>query len=614
MPQKGPFPRAGQNTAAAALQAKFMEARALFQQGKFADSERKLREILRQQPNNFEALLVLGIIAAQTRKTEQAVDLIGRAIKLKPDVAEAYVNLGNAQMELNRPAEALVNFDKAIALKPNFSEAYNNLGNAFMDLGRPAEALPNFDRAIACRADYAEAHANRGAALMELGRPEDALASLDRAIAFKPDYATAHGNRGVVLMTLNRPEEALASYDRSIALKPDVATVHSNRGTALRDLGRPQEGLASCNRAIGLDPNFAAGYLNLGNTLRDLKLMTDAQTAYNKAIALKPDYADAYWNQSLLLLSRGDFEQGWKLFEWRWKSVLQDLKREFPQPLWLGGEPLAGKAIFLYGEQGLGDSIQFCRYAKMVADLGARVILEVPKPLVSLLCGLAGVSELVEWGAPLPAFDFQCPLLSLPLAFNTTVSTIPANVPYLTADVAKSRYWREKLGETSKLRVGLVWAGGFRPDQPELWSLNKRRNIPLAQLAPLKHSGIEFFSLQKGQPAESDLAALMRQNWDGPRLIDFTNELHDFSDTAALIDNLDLIISVDTSIAHLAGALAKPVWILNRYDIDWRWLTDRDDSPWYPTATLFTQQQIGDWAGVVRNVKNALWGLFDNTA
>jgi hypothetical protein len=270
---------------------------------------------------------------------------------------------------------------------------------------------------------------------------------------------------------------------------------------------------------------------------------------------------------------------------------------------WLGRECLIGKTIVLHGEQGLGDTLQFCRYVKRVADLGASVLLEVPSQLASLLKNLEGVSRLLVRGEPLPAFDYHCPLISLPLAFGTSLSTIPAQVPYIVADPVKTRFWSEKLGPWIQLRVGLVWSGGFRPDQPERGPVDKRRNMPLSTLAPLRNAGITFYSLQKGQPAESELAQLRAAGWPGPELVDFTALLHDFSDTAALVENLDLVISVDTSTAHLAGALAKPVWIMNRFDSCWRWLLNRTDSPWYPTARLYRQQRPEDWAEVVERIR-----------
>jgi Tfp pilus assembly protein PilF len=473
---------------------------------------------------------------------------------------------------LQRPEEAVASYDKAITLRPDYAEAYNNRGTALRSLQRPQDALASHDRSIALKPGYAEAHYNRGIACEDLRRPQDALASYDAAIALRPDYVDAYYNRGNALADLQRHEEARASYDQAIGLKPDYAEVHNSRGNVLVVLQRPEEALAS----------------------------------YDQAIALRPDYAEAYWNQSLCLLLMGHFERGWRQYEWRKRRSQPIAVRPYTQPLWLGEENIAGKTVLIYWEQGLGDTIQFCRYAKLVADLGAQVVLEVPKPLTSLLADLPGVAKLTEPESALPAFDYHCPLLSLPLAFRTTLSSIPATIPYLKCNADKSRLWREKLGARSKPRVGLVWSGGFRPNQPELWSVNNRRNIPLARLAALKHPDIEFYSLQKGEPAESELAELVRHNWDGPHIIDLTRELKDFSDTAALVDNLDLVISVDTSTAHLAGALGKPVWILNRFDTCWRWLLDRTDSPWYPTARLYRQQKAGHWDDVVQQIKRDL--------
>ncbi len=561
-----------QKPISAAIEAKFNQATALHQQGKLADAERVCRKILRREPNHFDALHLLGVIAKQTRRTERAVELIKKAIGLNANVAAAHNNLGNALLDLRRPADALASYDKAITLKPDYAMAHNNRGNVLHELKRPADALVSYDRAIALNPDFATAHYNRGLALEDLKRPADALSSYDKAIALKPDYAEAYNNRGNALKNLNHPADALASCDKAIALKPDYAMAHNNRGNALLDLKRPEDALAS----------------------------------YDKAIALKPDFAEAHWNQSLCLLLLGRFEQGWRQYEWRKKGDKAIATRSFPQPLWLGEEKITGKTLFIWWEQGLGDTIQFCRYAKLAEARGAKVIMSVQQPLHGLLKQISPTIQIIGPDEVPTDFDYHCPLLSLPLAFRTTLETIPANIPYLRANVEKSLFWKEKLGEKSKPRIGLVWSGGFRPNQPDLWAVNSRRNIPLAKLVALKNPKIEYHSLQKGQPAEAELAELKRTKWDGPDIIDFTSLLNDFSDTAALVENLDLVIAVDTATAHLAGAMGKPVWILNRFDTCWRWLLDRDDSPWYPSARLFRQQQIGNWAGVIDRAKNEL--------
>jgi hypothetical protein len=300
----------------------------------------------------------------------------------------------------------------------------------------------------------------------------------------------------------------------------------------------------------------------------------------------------------------GDFERGWPLYEARWGENGLDLPIAGP-PLWDGVEPLAGNTILLRSEQGLGDAVQFCRYAARVKAMGARVLLEAQAPLVALFRTLEGADGVFAVGDPLPDADLQCPLMSLPLLLETRIDSIPAEVPYLRADPAKVKAWRERLGAGGRLRVGLVWSGGERQDPGEGW-VNRRRNLTLSPLAPLKGLDVDFVSLQKGEPAEGELRDLKRRGWDGPDIAEVMEAVSDLSDTAALVEALDLVISVDTSVAHLAGALGKPVWLLNRYDSDWRWLTGRDDSPWYPSLRLFRQNRFGEWEATVARVREAL--------
>lgn len=597
-------PSPPQKEISATIQEAFRQAVALHQHGRFAEAEAVYQDILRQDPTFFEALHLLGVVALQTRRTRESVELITKAIALNPNVAAAHINLGSALIALTRFAEALPSFDNAIALRPDFAEAHNNRAAALNALKRHEQALKSCDTALALKPDYPEAHNNRADALNALKRHEEALASCDRAIALKSNYPEAHNNRGNALNALARHEEAIASYDKAIALNANYAEAHNNRGNALYNLAQPEQALASYEKAVALRPNYAEAHNNCGNASSYLKDCETALVRYDRAIALKPDYADSHFNKSLLLLLMGHFEQGWQLYEWRKKKANPIAARPYRQPLWLGERNIAGKTILLYEEQGLGDTIQFCRYAKLVAELGAKVILEAPPQLTRLLGSLSQGVEIVETGAPLSDFDYQCPLLSLPLAFKTSLSNIPANIPYLKADLQKSLSWKEKLGEKTKARVGLVWSGGIRPNQPV--SVNNRRNIPLSKLVPLKHPNIDFYSLQKGQPGESELGELKRGNWNGPEIIDFSSQLSDFSDTAALMENLDLLITVDTSTAHLAGALGKPVWILNRFDTCWRWLLERTDSPWYPTAKLYRQEKGEDWAHVIQRVKKDL--------
>jgi tetratricopeptide (TPR) repeat protein len=502
-------------------------------------------------------------------------------------------------------AEAVACHDRAIALDAAYANAHYNRANLLYVTRQFEAALAGYDRVLALRPGHVDAHINRALTLVELQRFDQALAACDRALALAPQCAPAHCNRGNVLERLERPLDALAGYDTALALDPALAQAHANRGAVLTTLERFDAALVSCDRAVALDPAYAAAHYNRGLVLTELGRYAEALTAYGRAVALDPNHADAHFNRSVVWLLTGDFGQGWPAHEWRRKTArgtAMDRGVHLNRPCWLGEESLQGQTLLLVAEQGLGDTIQFCRYAPLAAQRGARVVLEVPQSLMRLLSRLDGVAEIVVQGAALPAFDYYCPLMSLPLAFKTTLTSIPNAIPYLAAEPDKVQSWRDRLGPRRRLRVGLVWAGGHRPRQSECWSVNQRRNIPLAQLAPLALPDIEYVSLQKGEAAQFELTELLARGWDGPPIADFTPLLHDFSDTAALIENLDLIISVDTSTAHLAGALGKPVWILNRYDTCWRWLIDRADSPWYPTATLYRQQARGNWDGVVARV------------
>jgi hypothetical protein len=326
--------------------------------------------------------------------------------------------------------------------------------------------------------------------------------------------------------------------------------------------------------------------------------MEEALASFDRAIAIKPDYAEGYWNKSLGLLLAGDFAQGWELHEWRWKSetTLGLQSRNFPQRLWLGTEDIAGKTILLHAEQGLGDTIQFCRYARLVKALGAKVVLEVPKALRSLLSGLEGVDELVEQGEALPAFDYHCPLLSLPLAFKTDLTNVPGSRPYLAASPQKRDAWAQRLGAKSKPRAGLVWSGST------LHKNDHNRSLTLQQLLPHLPDCCEYLSLQK-EVRDVDKAVL-----EGSGIRHYGEELEDFTDTAALCELMDLVISVDTSVAHLAGAIGKETWVLLPYSPDWRWLLDRHDSPWYASMTLYRQDETREWPSVLRRMKSDIEG------
>ncbi|HEX8964467.1 MAG TPA: tetratricopeptide repeat protein [Rhodocyclaceae bacterium] len=518
--------------------------------------------------------------------------------------ALALAERGKALIKLGHYEAALASFDEAVALDRAFLDANQMRGGVLFRLGRYEAALASFDAVVALDPRFAHGWTSRGSALMRMGRPQDALESFRRAAQLLPGNAHAYYDLGCALNELGQYEAAVASFDKAIALNPRHAPACNNKAVALAALGHCDAALACHEAAIRLAPALADGHVNFGVTLQLLGRHAAATDRYEQAVAVAPDNARAHWNLALCSLLLGDFARGWREFEWRWRyrGVPDD---RLPQPRWTGTQSLQGKTIVLDAEQGLGDTLQFCRYAEPLAQLGASVILRVPRPLVGLLATVPGAAGAIAEDEPLPAFDFRCPMMSAPLALKTTLETIPARIPYLHSDAAKCARWAQRIGDAGGLRVGLVWSGGFRADQPDTWEVNRRRNVPLAKLAALALPGVRFFSLQKGEEAVAQLRELQATRGD-PAIADFTAELHDFSDTAALVDNLDLVVSVDTATAHLAGALGKEVWLLNRFDTCWRWLLDRRDSPWYPGLRLFRQASPGDWDGVVAAVRAAL--------
>ena len=512
--------------------------------------------------------------------------------------AVAFVKQGFRLAGQQRLDEAVAGFDQAIALEPDFAEAWIGRGIALFYLGRLEEAVASYDRVLALRPD-AEAFNSRGLALYTLDRLDEAVASYDRALALAPD-AQAFNIRGMALHKLGRFEEAVASYDKALALKPDYAEVFNSRGTALAKLGRYDQALQSIDQAIALHAGSAEVCLIVGVELHNAGQFDDALASYDRALALKPDYADAHFHRALILLAAGDFTRGFE--DYRWRFRIEDERRRPSRPEDIAcpdweGEPLAGKRLVVFVEQGFGDALQFVRYVPMAVARGARVTLFAPAALLTLLrASLPGV-EVTDTLPRNAVFDYQAPMLDLPRLFGTTLDTVPAQMPYLLADHTAAAAWAQRLTALPGIKVGLVWAGSSRlPD------IDARRSLKLAQLAPLAAiPGIRFISLQIGEPAQE-----AKTPPAGLELIDWTSGIRDYADTAALIAGLDLVITVDTSVAHLAGGLGRPVWILSRYDGCWRWLMGREDSPWYPTARLFHQPTLGDWDSVIAHVATAL--------
>jgi len=446
----------------------------------------------------------------------------------------------------------------AAADSPSFDEIYAKATTA-MTSGNFAQALPLYDQAIALNPTHAEAHYKRANALRLLGRPHEAIAAYDEAIRHKPDYAYAYCNRGTVQRALGLLDAAAVSFDQAITLAPSDPVAHSNRALLMQDFFRWDEAIAS----------------------------------YNSAIAINAEHADAQYNRGLLSLFLGDFATGWPGLEWRWAHAerLQiGQLRNFEQPLWLGEVPLAGKRLLIHNEQGLGDTLQFGRYAALCAAQGATVILEAQKSLLGVLETLKGPAELVAKDSPLPSFDYHCPIMSLPLAFNTTLDTIPAAPSYLQADANLIARWQTLLGEKTRPRVGIVWSGNSNN------TIDRQRSISLAEWIPHLPAGIDYYCLQR-DIRDADYDAL-----EDSDIFLFEDELMDFKGTAALCECMDLVLSVDTSLLHLSGALGKRTWLLLSYVPDWRWMRDREDTPWYPSVKLYRQPSPGDWKSVFSRI------------
>jgi len=653
------------STARQQAEKRFFAGRHYHQQGRLDLAYQLYQQAVQLDDSHYAAWHSLGIVASQTQNYSEAVELLGKAICLNPDDAAAYYNLavaltalkhypgarecydkaielapgdaeaynnrGNLLKALAETEAALADYRQAIDLNPDYAEAYNNLGNLLKTQNQTAEALSYYRQAIAIKPDYVEAYFNQGIALAECRQLAAAVQSYEQAIQLKPEFAAAYYNRGLALHAQELYADALSSYQQAIAIDGNCAEYYNNLGNTLKQLKQYSAALAAYQQAIALKPDHARFYNNAGNVLMTLRLFTDALhsyqqalalqpgnpaiyrhighvyketlqldnalTNYQQAIALQPEDADAHFSLGLCYLQQGLYQPGWTDYEWRLRREnLNQPIPSFKQPAWRGEVSLSGKTILLYSEQGLGDTLQFCRYIQPVAALGANILLLIPAPLCKLLADMPGVCQVLTADDSLPDFDYHCPLPSLPLAFNTRLTSIPAANRYLTADADKVRHWRQQLGPKTRPRIGLVWCGNasFENDQ--------QRSMTLAEFVSLlPDSGFDYICLQK-QLKDSDRETLL----DYPDIRFFGKQLQDFSDTAALITCLDLVISTCTSVPHLSAALGKPTWILLAANPDWRWLLNRDDSPWYTTVKLFRQTQPGDWRSVLQTVKQQL--------
>ena len=626
--------------------------------GKWEAARLAYEQVLEADPHNADAAHLMGMLEHHSGRPQQAAAWIERAVRLRPTVpmfhnnlgtvlqalgrnqeayacylralqldpnyAEAHNNLGNLLQEMGRAEEALAHYRQALRLAPKCPEAHNNRGNALRLCGRYQEAVASFERALALRPAYAEAWLNLAGALRELGRLEEAEAACRRAIWLNPRLGEAHAGLSAVLLERNRLEEAEQAARKAIALKPELAEAHANLAAALIEQRRFAEASVPCRQALRLNPSLPEALANLGDILcwhgreeealdlyeQALKLrpswaqlwnkrgyaleqlgrVDEGLACYEEALRLKPDLAEAHTNRAMAWLRKGGLARGFEEYEWRFQR--KDFAvRQFPVPAWDGSSP-SGRTILVHAEQGLGDTIQFVRYLPLVEQRGARVLLDCQPRLRCLMPA--------RWLAqPEEGFQLHVPLLSLPRLLGTTLANIPAQVPYLSVEEALIERWRRRLGNDGKLKIGLVWAGN--PEHRH----DRKRSISPELLAPLARlRGVSLYSLQRGWPTSGV----------GLELKPLEDEQAPISETAAAIMNLDLVISVDTMVAHLAGALGRRVWLLLCFMPDWRWMLEREDTPWYPTMRLFRQRRPGDWSEVVERLVQELKKLAEGDA
>ncbi len=570
----------------------------LQQRGRLDEAEQIYLKILTKTPKHFDALQLLGVLYSQRGQHAEALARLERAARLEPGQYMVFVNRGNVLQALGRLDEALASFAKAIALKPDCSEAFYNRANTLRDLGRADEAVTNYDKAIALDPANRGALVNRGAVLHKLGRWEAAITSYDKALALRADGHVLY-NRANALNALGRRAEALADYDRALALYPDHVGALNNRAALLLDLQRYEEALACYDRIVAIRPQDAVAWYNRAAALRELKQLDAAIASYDRVIALQPESVEAHRNRGLCRLLAGDLRRGWPDHEYRWSSgEFSGTRPTIAAPEWRG-EALAGRSILVYAEQGLGDTLQFCRYLPLLAEQAGQVTFLAASRLIAILRSLSDRIEFVASLDPRQIFDYQCALLTLPMVFDTELATIPAQVPYLAADPGRIAAWAERLGGPRR-KIGIAWQGEPRG------RVDIGRSIPLQAFHPLSQlAGVRLISLQKrhgldqleGLPPGMQVETLGEAFDDGPDA---------FLDTAAVMQHLDLVVTSDTSIAHLAGALGRPVFVALRHVPDWRWLLERSDSPWYPTMRLFRQETAGNWQGVFADVAGEL--------
>jgi tetratricopeptide (TPR) repeat protein len=571
----------------------------LLKQNLLNEAEQTFREILQVVPNQSNALVSLGNILIQRNQLDEATNIYRQLVELHPTLADLRYNLAALLQQQGNLDEATSHLRSILLIDPSHVGCYFSLGNILVEQNRCDEAIASYREALQLKPNEPLIHFKLANALAQQEKFLDAISSYQSAIQYQPNYVDAYQNLGIILRKLERFDEAIAAYQNVLQIAPNHHEVFYNLGNIYLDLDRFEQAISCYQSAIQISPNFAQALNSLGTAYRQQGRLHEAIACIEKAIALYSDYTDAHFNLASTLLLAGDMQRGFAEFEYRLKNKnFAEVYQSFRQPQW-DGSPLEGKTILLYSDAALGDTIQAVRYIPQIVERGGEVILRSKQSFRRLLQNSAGVCCFITEENDLPEFDVFAPLLSLPYIFNTTLETIPNRFPYI---FPLSSEYDLPCPIPSAMKVGIVWSSGYRSASYELKKFYRHKSCDLSLFEPiLSMSNICFYSLQVGQDAEA-----MREFSDRSNAIDLSAKIHDFADTANIIAQLDLIITVDTSVAHLAGAMAKPVWVLIPFVPDWRWMLEREDSPWYPTMRLFRQRQLGDWQEVLTRVRHAL--------
>ena len=569
------------------IETKVNQAIACHQSGQLQQAEQICQQILDIDPQNAEVFNLFGLIACQAEKYEIAVDLINHALDISPNQPLFLNNLGLALKEQGKIGEAIEVYSQALDIQPESVGIYNNLGVALYKQGKCDKAIEAYQRAIQIQPDFAEAYNNLGMVLKKKGELDAAVQVHHQALRIQPDFAEAHRNLGDILQKQGKYDKAVEAYQRAIQIQPNYAAAYNNLGIAWQKQGKLEQASQIYHKTLVIRPNYPQAYNNLANTLKEQGKLKEAVQAYHKAIEINPDYIDAHKNLGIVLLLQGDFQRGWQEYEWRLKS--EDLcVANRAQTRW-NGSSLSGKTILLYAEQGFGDTIQFIRYVHLLAEYNTEIIVECQSELVPLFKNIGAIKKTIVAGESSPKFDVNASLLSLPGILGTDLNSIPVKIPYLYAKSGS----HTNLETCSEYKVGIVWAGNLKHPN------DNNRSVELQQFSVLFDvEACQFFSLQVGSRRD-DIIRYYYSN----TIIDLGGDFSNFSDTAAAILELDLVISVDTAVAHLAGALGKPIWVLLPFMPDWRWLLERENTPWYPTMRLFRQTDTRNWAEVLQKVR-----------